>query len=331
VGEVSRNKSLLEGLVRAFAEDLVERLTQGLPRRYSEVGENSTVVRGRIDFCRMALRPPGNDHIVPVRHAPLQFNNPLSQIILAMVNRLLALVRSVQTASLLQHCAVLLDRVTPVPLNIERVGRLHLSSLESAWKPVIDFAAALARGWLPSPVLGGAISSFSLTFSLDDLFEAVLRKLLPGILAGAGLTLAGVRPPSPLLRSMSTGAEVLNLRPDYLFLDASAPQRKRVVGDAKWKRLNPENPSFGLIPTDVYQLTTYMTHHGLDRGVLLFPADVWMAREESAWTHRFALIEPSRNKQIVLVGVDVADLVSPDQGRRESASVRLQRALISCL
>jgi 5-methylcytosine-specific restriction enzyme subunit McrC len=330
-GEVARTRSLVEALVRAFADDLAKRLTQGVPRRYSEVAADTPVVRGRIDFCRLACRPPGNDHILPIRHAPLQFDNPLSQVILAAVNRLLALTRSVHTASVLRHCAALLDRVTAVPLTAERVRRLQLSPYESAWQPVVDFAAALAAGYLPHPVSGGALTSFSLTFSLDDLFEAVLRKLLPTVLAGSELTLAATRPRSPLLRSVETGAEVLPLRPDYLFLTAAAPQQARLVGDAKWKRLDGALPSLGLRPSDVYQLTTYMAYHGLGRGVLLFPADGWMPRGESAWARRFDLIDPTGNKQITVLGVDVADLVSQLRERRVAAGDRFRRALASCV
>jgi 5-methylcytosine-specific restriction enzyme subunit McrC len=330
-GDVHATASLLEGLVRAFADDLAERLSQGVPRRYSEVAENSPVVRGRIDFCRMALRPPGNDHILPIRHAPLQFDNPLSQVILATVNRLLRVVRSVRTAAILQHCAALLDRVSRVSLTPERVRRLQLTPFESAWKPVVDFAAALASGYFPDPVSGGAIRSFSLTFSLDDLYEAVLRKLRPTVLAGSGLALATTRPRSPLLRSLDTGAEVLALKPDYLFLGAVPPAQKRLVGDAKWKRLKGESPSLGLDSSDVYQLTTYMAYHGLDRGVLLFPADRWMAHGESAWSRRFALIDPAGGKRITVVGVDLAHLISQDPGLRATAQERLRRALCSCL
>jgi 5-methylcytosine-specific restriction endonuclease McrBC regulatory subunit McrC len=145
------------------------------------------------------------------------------------------------------------------------------------------------------------------------------------------LTLAATRTRSPLLCSAATGAKVLNLRPDYLFVSQNSLQEKRLVGDAKWKRLDEKKSSFDLSPSDVYQLTTYMAFHGLDRGILLFPADKWMPRSDDAWMHRFNLLDSAGNKRITLVGVDIAELVSQDPARREQGADRLKRALLKCI
>lgn len=327
-GAVHQTRSLLEVLFKAFADDLAERLSLGVPRRYSEREDNSTVLRGRVLFGRMATRPPGNDHVLPIRHAPLQFDNPLSRVILAAVRRLQGLTRSVQTSTILQHCGALLDRVTPVSLTQQLVDHLHLTSLEANWKPIVDFAAALAQGQTPDPVAGGGIRSFGLTFSLDDLFEAVLRKVLPQALVGTPLSLAPKRERAHLLRSQQTGRQILPLRPDYLFTGAGG--HKELVADAKWKLLEWESPALGLSPSDAYQLTAYLAAHKLDRGVLFFPADKGTPLTTgAAWTHRFTLLDDSGNRRVTLVAVELAALVSGDGGRRQQALSRLRQAILS--
>jgi 5-methylcytosine-specific restriction endonuclease McrBC regulatory subunit McrC len=327
-GAVQKTRSLLEVLFKAFADDLAERLSLGIPRRYSEREDNSTVLRGRILFGRMATRPPGNDHVLPIRHAPLQFDNPLSRVILATVRRLQGLTRSVHTATTLQHCGALLDRVAPVPLTEQLVNRLHLTALEANWKPVVDFATALAQGQPPDPVAAGTIRSFGLTFSLDDLFESALRKVLPQTLAGSLLSLAPKRQRAHLLRSQQTDKQILPLRPDYLFINNGG--EKILVADAKWKLLNWASPALGLLPSDAYQLTAYLAAHKLDRGVLFFPADKETPLTfGAAWTHPFTLLDGSSNRRVTIVAVELAALVSGDAGRRQEAQTRLRQAISS--
>ncbi len=69
------------------------------------------------------------------------------------------------------------------------------------------------------------------------------------------------------------------MRPDYLFVSTEKQDDKRLVGDAKWKRLLAQSASFGLKPADAYQLTAYMTSHNLQKGILFFPMDEWMIRD----------------------------------------------------
>ena len=323
-GRIQHTASLLEAVLRAFADDLAAQLSQGPARRYAVREELSPVLRGRIDFTRLAKRPPGSDHLLPIRHAPLQADNLLSQVVLAAALEALPVVQSAGTAATLKRCADLLDGVRRVPLTTDRVGRLHLSALETGWASVVEFAAAVAQGRGPNPVAPGSQPFFSLLFPLDDLFEAVLRRSLPLALAGTDLSLAPRRSRAPLLYSMQTGAGVLNLKPDYLFHHPAAPESPCLVGDAKWKRLEPESASYGVQAGDVYQLITYMTYHKVRRGVLLFPADDWMGSPPGAWSHHFALLDPTSDARITLLSVDVAGLVSKKPERRPAALVRLR-------
>jgi 5-methylcytosine-specific restriction endonuclease McrBC regulatory subunit McrC len=250
--------------------------------------------------------------------APLQPDNVLSQLILALIHRLVSITRSARTSTTLQHCARLLDRVTLVPLTPGLVSRVQLTRFESEWQPVLDFARILLQGQSPNPVTGGSQSAFTLLFSLHDVFEALLRRLLPRALEDTPLQLAPRRNLN-LLYSPSRDIEVLQLRPDYLFTTLGVSAKSQVVGDAKWKRLKYDRTTFDLSPSDIYQLTTYMARHHLQRGVLFFPMTPWMRREKGSrrcWVHRFNLQDGPGI--IHIVGVDVAALASRGTTQQEA-------------
>jgi hypothetical protein len=173
-------------------------------------------------------------------------------------------------------------------------------------------------------VAGGLTQARGLLFSLDDLFEALLRRALAESLREGSLTLAAGERQLHLLRSLDGGAESLALKPDFLFL--KGPKGKVLVGDAKWKRLTDEAGSLGLAPSDVYQLATYMARHGLRRGVLFFPMDEWMTpNPDGYWSRDFELI--GGGGHISVVAVDILGLVSRDQQLRQRAIASLRFAL----
>jgi 5-methylcytosine-specific restriction endonuclease McrBC regulatory subunit McrC len=316
--------SIPEALIQAFADDLLQRLRWGPPRRYHQRIEESQVVRGRVDFGRLATRAPGRDQFVPVRYAPLQGDNPLAQVIKATSVRMLGLGRSARSRRMLHACVAQLPQADLVPLTAALVDRVRLTRFESDWHPVLAFARALVRNQAMSPVAGGGDPAVSLLFSLEDVFEGVLRLAIPQALAPTPFVLQHRPSRLRLLKHDDSGRELLQLRPDYVF--ASQSGERVAVGDAKWKRLVNRGPGFGLRSSDAYQLTTYMARHGLANGILLFPWQPWMP---VGWAETYRLVGgPGRLR---LVGADIAGLVSRSVERRDAALGALQGALVAAI
>ena len=312
----------IEPLIVAFANRLLQRLSDGLPRRYSPREEWSPVLRGRINFSAQAGRVPGRDHLLPIRHTPLQPVNPLTHLVRSVVGYLLGASRSARSRSILLACDQMLSDVPRVPLTAEVVQRVHLSSLETRWQDVVELAEALVQSKAPDPTSAGRSRLFSMIFSMDDLFERVLRRNLRDTLAGADVEL-GARPHRlHLLHSAESGAMALPMKPDFLFHRRGEPTVQALVGDAKWKRLDASSRSFGLKPADVYQLATYMASYSLPRGLFFFPRVEWMA---SGWSHTFRIA--GRDASIRVVAVDTPALVSPDRTTREQAIHKLRSAV----
>lgn len=322
---------LLEVTIRAFADSLAPRLRVGPPRRYSEREEKSSILRGRPLLNLIARQRPGSGGHTFVRYAPLQHDNPLAQLILAVVLRLATATRSARTWSILRDCEVMLDGVKRVELDATTVGRVVLNQYEEQWADVVELARALTMGRTPSPTSAGGFSSLGLLFTLDDLFEKAVRKSVAMLLSKGPMALAPRRTELHMLRSMETGQSALRLRPDYLFVD-SGTGAPVFVADAKWKQLEPSRASLGLAPSDAYQLMTYLLRYRLQRGALMFPMDTWMRQSgqpggSPIWTHLFRL-EANEEVLISLIAVDIEGLVAHDSERRSRAGEALRSALL---
>lgn len=329
-GRVQKTRRpLAEAVARGFANGLVKELTDGVPRRYIERRERSTVLRGRLEMKELARRPVLVDGRLPVRYAPLHHDNELSQAIAATASVVAQLTRSSRTWSILRFCLAHLDDVRPPPLTPQLIARVQLTRAEERWRPVMDLGRLLAFGWRPLPVRGGLARTLTLVFPVHDLFEGVLRRALPRALAAHRVSLLPLKRGAQLLRSLETGRSVITLKPDYLFTDEDAAG-VALVADAKWKVLEPSR-TFGLEEDDAYQLVTYMTRHRLKRGVLFFPLRPWMlAGGKRTWAHRFEL-SSAPELRLALVGVDVSGLVARDPAKRKSAEELLGASLMAAV
>lgn len=299
---------LPDALARALADDLLARLVQAVPRRYAERQESSPVLRGRIDMTRQATAAPHRAHLLEIRHTPLQTDNPLTQLIRATARTLMRFASSADTRHRLLMCDELLSAAEIRPLDRRAVAAVRLMHTERQWSRTVELAATLAGGDAPATMQAGGTSSLALLFSLNDLFEALLRRRLPGALEGTGLGLLKSPPRPRLLANIRTGRSFLRLKPDYLLGGAAGPC---AVADAKWKVLKPSPPSHGLSSSDAYQVGTYMARHGVRRGILLFPKADWMS---GRWRTRSAMLGHA-DSELRMVAVDVAGLVDRDPAR----------------
>lgn len=313
---------LLEVVCGAAAHAMLERLVDGVPRRYAERRELSATLRGAPELRSIARRRPGTDPTIPIRHAPLHRENPLTRVIASTAAALAGRTRSAHTWSLLQTILALLDGVEPRPLSVALVQEVRLARGEEGWADVVALARLLCSGQGHSPVSRGGYAGLSVVFPLHDVFEAVLRRALAEALRGSAVELSR-QAKRPLLQSVATGTELLPLKPDFVF--RTGPQGEIAgIGDAKWKRLPMTDTSHGASPPDVYQLVTYLFRYGTPRGLLFFPMAPWMlsSPEETLWSRRFRVLGPAAST-LTFIGVDIAGLVSRDRQRRANAVAAL--------
>ena len=140
------------------------------------------------------------------------------------------------------------------------------------WEPIFMRARRLLEGLFPD-VRSGETSGTCLLFNMERLFEAFLgtklRQAWQGIPEGSfRIVLQG---PQKSLAQSDAG-QAFTLRPDITVLDDAGKVAR--IFDTKWKRLAAQAPSFGVSPSDVYQLATYASRYSCERVALIYPASV---------------------------------------------------------
>jgi 5-methylcytosine-specific restriction enzyme subunit McrC len=313
---------VIEQILHQYASLISTLLIRGAPRRYYPLSETLSVLKGRIQFERLATTGPSGSHKMMVRHTPLQRDNKLSQIVLAIVNYIQGLTRSRKTHTVLQQCRRYLSNVSILPLNIDLIDSVKPTRFEKEWQNIITFGRSLITGSSPNPTRAGMTEGFGLIFPLEHLFEMALRRGIRKVLIEKENELFMPKGRNFLLRSITDGREAISVRPDFLFRSTKRDCKLSFVGDAKWKKLKPQGRSYGLHAADVYQLLAYMRFYKLDNGLIFFPKMAWM---EDNFSETYSFVGGKGN--ILLSVVDVEGLVSRDKRKRRKAESLLLETL----
>ena len=311
-----------EPVFQHVASEIHRCLLYGVPRRYERVDCLSPTIRGRIDLGRAARRHPGQQHLVPIRHAPLQQDNPLTRVLRALSDRLASLTRIGRTRVALRRCSQVLHAAKASELSESLVDAVQLSRLEQHWGPLVEFARVIAKSATHDIARAGSHRGYGLLFPLDGIFETLLRKTVRRSLLGSALRLRGGKAAGRLLRRVETGAEVRSIKPD-LIIDHDPIGGIAIIGDAKWKRLQLGKSHLGVEQSDIYQLLAYMQRTQVEQGVLFFPR----ATRSGDWVKKYEFDALPAAGRITVVEVGVEGLLTRDPLERSAADAAFRTLL----
>lgn len=231
--------------------------TTGLLRAYHRQEVRSAVIRGRIDFSRVA-RTGGNLGRTPCVVFARLPHTPLNRLLAAAVE---ALRRDPElraaSGTLLAPLGALLAEVPPVVDATELSRPRSLSRLEQPFEAAAALARLIVRrGGLSS---GDTVPSVGFLVNIAALFEsAVARAFRDSALD------VSVKHPVPVYRS-GEGTEQADRRvPMEIDVLVRSPSGEPIVVDAKYKT----DVSAG----NVQQMAAYCWLTGARRAVLVFPA-----------------------------------------------------------
>jgi 5-methylcytosine-specific restriction enzyme subunit McrC len=301
---------LLEVVLRWAALKIDANLQHGAPRRYVARQEISTAIRGRVELRHLVHQSPGKAFELMVRYAPLHEDNLVNQVVLWLLREILQRTRSYRTRSLCVRSMHRLSGVRQILPTLFDVDRVVLSSTEAEWQPVIGLTRALLTQGQPDPTRGGGLSAVAVLFTMHDLFETALRRVLHEGLHPFSLRLERVS--SHLLHAMDRNTSIMRLRPDFLVGTVGSP-KARIVGDAKWKRIfeGPALPT--LREDDVYQLVTYMSALQTETAFLVCPLQ--NNEDQPLRCTNFAV--QGNQSRLQVIGIKVPILVSETGAGRD--------------
>jgi 5-methylcytosine-specific restriction enzyme subunit McrC len=269
-------ESLLEILIRTFAERLIAETRRGLPRLYMACEDDLPSLRGRLDVARQftinAVRP---DRLA-CRYDVLSHDIALMQVMACAVVNLRRHARTPSTQRLLDELRYVFADVTPLPLSALPWDRVKIDRTNRRWECLFRLARLLLkREWQTTRHRASAQEGLTLLFAMNDLFEAAVVTLLSRALAGKKVEIVAQGGLRYCLGDFAEGGPSegrhFQTRPDILLKRGGEVV---AVIDTKWKALaaNPLDRMKGVTQGDVYQMMAYARLYRCERLMLLYPA-----------------------------------------------------------
>lgn len=267
-----QKETLLDILIRLFADRLLAEARRGLPRAYMAREEDLAALRGRLDVIRQFTHHVVRPDRLACRFDSLMPDTPLLRIMKACVLMLRRHARALETQRRLDELRFLLAEVSDIPVNTLPWKQVRIDRTNRRWETLYGLAKLfLKRDWQRTDHDAKSGQGITLLFAMNDLFEAYIAALARTALQGSDLTVqsqGGLR--YCLMEEGEGGRERFQTTPDILI-----KRRDRVVTviDTKWKLIgqNPEDRKRGVSQADVYQMMAYARLYRCRDVMLLYP------------------------------------------------------------
>ena len=267
-----QKETLLDILIRLFADRLLAEARRGLPRAYLTQEENLAALRGRLDVIRQFTHNAVRPDRLACRFDTLMPDTPLLRVMKACVLMLRRHARVLETQRRLDELRFLLAEVSDVPVSALPWTQVRIDRTNRRWETLYGLAKlVLKREWQRTNHDAKAGQGITLLFAMNDLFEAYVAALARRALRGSDMTVhaqGGLR--YCLMEEGDGGRERFQTTPDILIKrDGQAV----MVIDTKWKLIgrNPEDKKRGVSQSDVYQMMAYARLYQCRDVMLLYP------------------------------------------------------------
>nr|WP_280526285.1 restriction endonuclease [Novosphingobium marinum] len=270
-----QNHTLLEVLIRAFADKLLAEVRRGLPRLYRQCEDDLPALRGRLDVTRQFTRNAVRPDRLACRFDQLDADKPLMRVMAAAVVTLGKHARSPETRRKLDELRHVLAEIPLVPVNRLPWKEVRIDRTNRRWESLYRLAQLLLRrDWQATHHAASAPEGLTLLFPMNDLFEKYVAAMMRKALAGSGVEVVDQGGHRACLGAFTgehlESGEVFRTRPDIILR-----RRGEVLAiiDTKWKKLarDPLDRKHGVSQADVYQLMAYARLYPTRELMLLYP------------------------------------------------------------
>jgi 5-methylcytosine-specific restriction enzyme subunit McrC len=305
-----QNETLLDILIRAFADQLANEVRRGLPRQYIQCEEDLSTLRGRLDvtrqFTKLAVRP---DRLA-CRFDALSPDTALLQVMKACVVFLSRQARRADTVHRLSELRAALADTSDVQPHRLPWDKIAIDRSNRRWRSLLALARLfLRRDWQATHRANDPrdLAGMTLLFPMNDLFEAYVAALLRKALTPEGyevVSQGGLRHClNELAPDGTLGGPLFRTKPDCM---VRRDGRTVLVIDTKWKRLTSagSDPKRGVSQADVYQMMAYARLYETERLMLFYPHHAGLDRQGALARHR--INGAGADDRLTIASIDVA-------------------------
>lgn len=276
-----QTETLLDILIRLFADRLLAEARRGLPRAYLAQEDDLPALRGRLDVRRQFTALAVRADRLACRYDALVADTALLRIMKACVVLLRRHARATETIRRLDELRFLLADVSDVPASNLPWSQVRIDRTNRRWETLYGLARLfLKREWQATHHDSRAQHGVTLLFPMNDLFEAYIAALAKRALRGTewAVHAQGGRL-FCLIEEREGGKQRFQTKPDLLI---KRGHETVMVIDTKWKRIgrNPEEDAKrGVSQADVYQMMAYARLYRCPDVMLLYPHHVGLGTD----------------------------------------------------
>ncbi|WP_201296371.1 McrC family protein [Sphingomonas sp. AX6] len=275
-----QKQTLLDILIRIFADRLLAEVRRGLPRTYRAQDEDLSALRGRLNIVRQFTHHAVRPDRLACRFDTLMSDIPLLRIMKACVSFLRRHARALETQRRLDELRFHFADVSDLPLQLLPWSEVRIDRTNQRWESLYQLAKLfLKREWQRTDHDAKASQGITLLFAMNDLFEAYVAGLAKRAVRGGNLSVraqGGLR--YCLQEDGSDGKKRFQTTPDIL---VKRGDDVAFIIDTKWKLIgkNPEDKKRGVSQSDVYQMMAYARLYRCQELVLLYPHHMALGAE----------------------------------------------------
>lgn len=313
-----QEESVLEVLIRLFAQRVTDAVRRGMPRSYRDEHDDLKVLRGRLDVKRQFTIHAATPQRIACSYSTLSADIPLNQVMKAAISRLSKLARSQHVKRLLTELTFIYSDISEVRISSLRWDLIKLDRTKGRWLDLLNLARLLLGGHFQTTSFGKS-SGFSLLFEMNILFEEYVARTLSKALSPDGFQVVIQGGRLFCLSEVESGRQRFQTRPDILI---KRDGKVRMVIDTKWKRLVPlaEDVKRGISQSDIYQMMAYARLYNSPRVLLLYPHHSGIGPQEGVLS-RYRL---NGSNDLLLGGtIDIAE--------RQDFHTRLRSATLAAM
>lgn len=261
---------LLDTFIEAFLHCALDQARRGLLSRYVGHADDLPVIRGRLLVHGHVRRNMARPHLLHCEYDEFTADNAYNRAVRATLEACRTWVSQASTQRLWFEAHARYASVSAVKVSASDVVRLPRDRTTHRYHSLLTWCEWLLA--MASPALSAGTSlAPGLLFDMNKLFEAHTSRMEE---ISSGLNRIVHTQGPRLYLATQNQTDVFLLKPDitvwHVGKDGSAAGIDRVV-DAKWKRVNPYAPDFGVDEADVYQLLAYALRYGCSVLELAYP------------------------------------------------------------
>lgn len=260
----AEHSDIMEIFISIYADKVFQVYSRQMNREYITISENSTFIKGRIDFASNLRSNPIRRDRHMVSYQSYEHDNVINNIIKSVCIKLIKLTKEPDNKKKLKIALIFLDDAREVGLTKDLFDSVKFSRLNLSFKPVFDMAKMFFYNLTPQSYQGDdTVCSFLIP--LNELFEYYLFKLFDAFGKGYQATYQN----SCAFASCQKASFSKTVRPDILVKHLG---QTILIADAKYKNPGYQNGKYVHVSqADIYQVFAYAKIYGVDSVALIYP------------------------------------------------------------